>query len=125
MAAFWPVLSIPHCGRLLVARLLLLIPAFLLADGRAFGDRSTTGRLPLVACLTAAALVLHAWSGHAAALEGRDGIMLLASEVPHLLAAGAWLGSLVALLILIRRLDPQHSAFAVRRVSPVGILCVG
>src|SRR6266852_2459752 len=38
MAAFWPVLSGTHFGRLLAARLLLLILAFILANGTAFGD---------------------------------------------------------------------------------------
>jgi len=53
--------------------------------------------------LSAVALGSLAWSGHAAASEGWPGTLHLASDVVHLLAAGAWLGALCALLAILAR----------------------
>jgi copper resistance protein D len=72
-----------------------------------------------------------AWSGHATATAGFDGTINLASDVLHLVAAGAWLGALWPLAILLGRArsagDPISAAIAhqaTRRFSLLGIVCV-
>lgn len=47
------------------------------------------------------ALATLAWNGHAAASEGAAAPLHLASDIVHLLAAGAWLGALICLVILL------------------------
>jgi len=60
-----------------------------------------------------------AWAGHGASTPGRPGALHLAADMLHLLAAGAWLGSLLPLALLLaearRGSDPGEAA-AVRRV---------
>jgi putative copper export protein len=68
-------------------------------------------------------LILHAWSTHAAAATGMDRLVLLTTESLHLAAAGAWLGSLAPLLIVIGKLPADQGAIAARRFSPLGMLC--
>ena len=51
----------------------------------------------------ALALASLAWSGHAAMREGAAGAAHLGSDILHLLAAGIWVGALVALLLLVSR----------------------
>jgi len=72
-----------------------------------------------------------AWSGHAAATEGFDGTIHLAGDALHLVAAGAWLGALWPLAILLggarRAGDPLSAAIAhqaTRRFSILGIISV-
>ena len=90
--------------------------------------RSATARTADAECwppVTAGlALILHTWSTHAAAAEGIDRTILLGAESLHLLAAGAWLGSLAPLFIAIGALAPDQGARAARRFSPLGMLCV-
>lgn len=72
-----------------------------------------------------------AWAGHAAATEGIDGTIHLASDALHLVAAGAWVGALWPLAILLasagRAGDPMSVAIAhqaTRRFSILGMICV-
>jgi putative copper resistance protein D len=74
-----------------------------------------------------------AWAGHGAATEHVpfDAIHLPA-DILHLLAAGAWLGALVPLVILLAQARRDSSAqsvavaqIATRRFSVLGISCVG
>ncbi len=72
-----------------------------------------------------------AWAGHAAATEGFDGTIHLASDALHLVAAGAWLGALWPLSILIGRArragDTASAAIAyqaTRRFSILGMISV-
>ncbi len=55
-------------------------------------------RLNMTAMLAAIAVGSLAWSGHAAASQGVDGLVRLTGDIAHLLAASAWLGALVILL---------------------------
>jgi putative copper export protein/mono/diheme cytochrome c family protein len=97
--------------------------------------RSRPERVP--ALLAAASLagaggfVALAWTGHAAATEGAAGIVHLVADCSHLLAAGVWLGGLVALAIFFAAVRTAPRAAAIRlaaavsgRFSPIGILCV-
>jgi putative copper export protein/mono/diheme cytochrome c family protein len=79
----------------------------------------------------AGGFVALAWTGHAAATEGALGILHLVADGGHLLAAGVWLGGLVALVMLfaVIRTAPRAAALrlaaaASRRFSPIGVLCV-
>jgi len=118
-AAIWPVLTATRFGHVLSARILLLALSAL-----ALGDGSKGGRRALAAVMAGLALILQTWSTHAAAAEGFDRAALLAAEPLHLLAAGAWLGSLGPLFIAVGALDPDQGSVAARRFSPLGLLCV-
>ena len=83
--------------------------------------------------LTVAALliVLLAFIGHAGATPGLAGRVHLTSDIVHLLGAGAWLGGLPALAILLAQArassDPAWHALATsstRRFSRLGIISV-
>jgi putative copper resistance protein D len=91
--------------------------------------------LPIIeiACvlLAAAFAASLAWTGHAAGMEGVDGAVHLTSDALHLIAAGAWLGALWPLAVLLgaarRAGDPASAAIAydaTRRFSILGIVSV-
>lgn len=68
--------------------------------------------------LGAGVLASLAWAGHGAATPGRPGDLHLAADILHLLAAGAWLGSLVPLALLLaeaRRVGGAEWAALARR----------
>jgi copper resistance protein D len=77
------------------------------------------------AVLAAGLLASLAWAGHAAGERGSDRVVHLAADATHLLAAGAWVGSL---LPLARVLAGSHAIElgerATRRFSAMGIACV-
>lgn len=118
-AAVWPVLTATRFGHVLGARLLLLVLSAL-----ALGDGSKGGRRTLAAVMAGLPLILQTWSTHAAAAEGTERVVLLGAESLHLLAAGAWLGSLAPLFIAVGALEPTLGARAARRFSPLGMSCV-
>jgi putative copper resistance protein D len=85
----------------------------------------------ICAMLAAGLAATLAWAGHAAATEGLDGTIHLASDALHLVAAGAWLGALWPLAILLGRArragDPVSAAVAyqaTQRFSIVGMISV-
>ncbi len=86
----------------------------------------------LICAMLAAGLAASlAFAGHAAATEGFDGTIHLASDGLHLVAAGAWLGALWPLSILIGRArragDTALAAIAyqaTRRFSILGMISV-
>jgi copper resistance protein D len=88
--------------------------------------------MDLVCTMLAAALAGSvAWAGHAAATEGIDGTIHLTSDALHVVAAGAWLGALWPLAMLLggarRAGDPVSVAIAhqaTRRFSILGIVSV-
>lgn len=53
-----------------------------------------------MALSTGVALATLAWAGHGAMDDGVRGYIHLASDITHLWAAGAWVGALVAFLML-------------------------
>jgi putative copper export protein len=118
-AAVWPVMTATHFGRVLGIRLVLLALALLtLSLGTSRAQRT------LAILSTGLALILQSWTAHAAAAEGPTRAILLSAETLHLLAAGTWIGSLVALFMLARALTPDQGARALLRFSPLGMLCV-
>jgi putative copper export protein/mono/diheme cytochrome c family protein len=118
-AAVWPVLSDTHFGHVLAARFLLLVISAL-----ALGSGANRIRRAAAVVAVGLALILQTWSTHAAATKGIDGAVLLGAESLHLLAAGAWLGSLAPLFLTVGALAPDLGGRAARRFSPLGILCV-
>jgi putative copper resistance protein D len=76
------------------------------------------------ALLSGALLASIAWTGHAAAEQGADRAVHLCADALHLLAAGAWVGSLWPLAAALRTEDPAAAARAARRFSALGIACV-
>jgi putative copper export protein/mono/diheme cytochrome c family protein len=78
----------------------------------------------IAAVLAAIALAVQPMLGHAGALRGSLGTTLIISEVLHLLAAGAWLGSLLPLFITIGTLPHNAAATACRNFTPIGLSAV-
>jgi len=117
--AVWPVLTDTRFGHILGARLLLLGFAW-----PALGDGARGWRRAVAAGAAGLAIALQPWSAHAAAAGGTDRTILLAAECLHLLAAGAWLGALPALFMLVGVLPPDPCVRALHRFSPLGLFCV-
>lgn len=113
-------------GYAIIARLVLGALVLLLSLWMAPGLR-----LWLVA-VGAGALILasFAWTGHGAAEEGLAGIAHAISDIIHLIAAGIWLGALVALAVLLwrsrRRAAPALATLhkALENFAGVGSLVV-
>ncbi len=77
------------------------------------------------------ALATLAWGGHGAAGEGATGWVHLGADILHLLAAGAWTGALLGLVLLVARpaarIDPAHLVLthrALRGFGRVGTIMV-
>lgn len=79
-----------------VVALVLAMLAALVAAGRAI-------HLGLVATASGVALATLAWAGHGVMDEGAIGWAHLIADIFHLLAAGAWVGALVGLVLLVVR----------------------
>ena len=79
--------------------------ALLCIVAAAFWMGATKGlpNLVFMALGSGAALASLAWTGHGAASEGSAGTAQLIADIIHLLAAGAWLGALAALTIILFR----------------------
>jgi putative copper resistance protein D len=125
------VLASTRFGHVWIARLAVAaaLAVYLLrprADERPFSVRA------IVAALLAAALLgALALTGHGGATPGAAGIVHLASDAAHAIAAGIWVGGLVplALLFAAARRDADDRALAAarattRRFSTLGIACV-
>lgn len=86
--------------------------------------------LVLLTFLAAIAVASLAWSGHGAATEGPVGMVHLASDIIHLLAAAAWIGALGAFVLIVSRrpqtpeiLNAAHRTLA--SFATVGAIIVG
>ncbi len=99
-------------GHLVAARLALLVLALL-----------AWPRVPMLSVILASlAMALQAGHSHAAAMDGVS--PLLAVATLHVLAAGAWLGGLLPLFLVISGEEPPVGGRAARRFSLMGIGCV-
>lgn len=71
-----------------------------------------------------------AWSGHGGATPGEAGLIHGAADALHLIAAAAWLGGLVPLVLLLRwtlragQIRPAALTEVLRRFSNLGVLAV-
>lgn len=59
--------------------------------------------LGVVVVAAGVALSTLAWTGHGAMDEGTKGWVHLAADILHLVAAGAWIGALLGLILLVAR----------------------
>jgi putative copper export protein len=117
----WTLLTETRFGTVAITRLLLsLASAALLAWPRMiwFALAAATGFVGLLALV-----------GHAGATPGAVGDLQLAGDVAHLLAAGAWVGGLPALAMLLAeaRAKPAlrpDAAAAVYCFGQLGLICV-
>ena len=89
---------------------LIRLGALALLVVASFGARD----LPVLA-LSGAAVACEGWTGHAAAW----GALASLNQALHALAGAAWIGALVALMLLLRRASrqPEHVAGACRALS--------
>jgi copper resistance protein D len=127
----WTVVAETRFGQVWSVRLALavLLAAFMAAPTASIVRR----RLGFVAIILATGILIGpAWTGHAGATPGAVGQFALASDALHLLAAGAWVGGLVPLAMLLdcsrRAKQPGFAGLtreAVRRFSLLGVAAVG
>ncbi len=127
----WTVLTQTTFGDAWTARLEMaaVLTALLLIPTPNPGFASA---IDIVCVLLAAAFAAGvAWTGHAAGMEGFDGAVHLTSDALHLVAAGAWLGALWPLALMLaaagRAVDPGTAALAweaTRRFSVLGMISV-
>ncbi|HET7031479.1 MAG TPA: copper homeostasis membrane protein CopD, partial [Casimicrobiaceae bacterium] len=110
----------------------VVLAVMLVLDRRVVETRSSLRSDVIRVVLSAAILASLGWMGHAAATRGFDRYVHLGGDVAHLLAAGAWLGALPLLAVLLvgaaRRQSPSFdrvALLATRRFSAIGVLCVG
>ena len=96
------------------------------------GWRRPVVLLTLTTAAAAVALGSLAWTGHGAADEGALGWAHLVADIIHLLAAGGWIGALLALTMLLLRpsatLTADHIILSHRTLdgfTAVGSLVVG
>lgn len=72
------------------------------------------------------ALSTLAWTGHGATGEGVPGWVHLIAELLHLLASGAWVGTLLGLVLLVTRpagrVDAAHLALTHRALQGFGLV---
>ena len=85
-------------------------------------------RLALLAVASALMLAASSLTGHAVMQEGAIGALHRANEVVHVLAAGAWLGALGPVLVVLERLRSaetrRDATLALRRFSRAGHVAV-
>jgi putative copper export protein/mono/diheme cytochrome c family protein len=117
-------------GTVLLTRLTLTLAlaAVLVASERRPTTRGRIAAFAVAGLFGGGGFLAVAWSGHAAASADR---FQLAADLVHLLAAGLWLGGLVALAVLLAAEAPdaesawvQLVAAAARRFFWLGIACV-
>ena len=127
----WTVLSQTTFGRdwlvrfVLACALAATLPALLSPQGH------KTRWLEAAATILAAAFAgALAWSGHAAGGLGDEAIIHPAADVLHLIAAAAWVGALLPLIVLFAAAGADDASIAVARTatarfSILGIASVG
>nr|WP_317892279.1 copper homeostasis membrane protein CopD [uncultured Sphingomonas sp.] len=99
--------------------LIVAVIAALIAAGR-------TAPLGLVVLAAGIALATLAWTGHGAMDEGATGWVHLLADILHLLAAGAWVGALLGLTLLVvrpaTRVDVAHLRLTHRALHGFGLV---
>jgi copper resistance protein D len=127
----WTVATETRFGEVSLAR---LAAAALLAAALPITTRKPARSPWRAGALVLALIILigPAWTGHAGATPGVAGEFPLAADALHLLAAGAWLGGLLPLAMLLAIAGQQKeqrwatvTATVVQRFSVVGVISVG
>jgi len=117
-AAVPKVLLKTSFGHVIAAQLAALLSLALVLGGRdaAWRQRAAVG-------VATIAVALQAGHSHAASMY-RGPSLLLGCDILHLLGAGAWLGGLLPLWLVVRYAPPNAGALAARRFSPLGQWCI-
>lgn len=118
MGDLWSVLVGIGFGRILLAQFLLLV-----ATGIVLGATPSPARWRMGLVLGTAATILEVGHCHAYAMATGLSFLEVVQGV-HLWAAGAWLGGLLPLLLVVRLAPAPAAAIAARWFSPLGKLCV-
>jgi putative copper resistance protein D len=127
----WTVLSQTTFGRTWLVRLVLAcalaatLPALLSPR-----DHKSTWLKAAAVALAATFAGVLAWSGHAAGGLGDEAIIHPAADVLHLIAAAAWVGALLPLIVLFAAAGADDASLkmartATTRFSILGIVSVG
>jgi len=95
----------------------------LLVLAAVLGWRDTLLRQRIALCVGVVAVALQAGHSHAESMYQRPSF-LLGFDVVHLLGAGAWLGGLVPLLMVVQAAPAKAGATAARWFSPLGQWCI-
>jgi putative copper resistance protein D len=95
-AKVWSVAADTGFGRVALAR----VGLFLIAAVLAAAPGASRRRWITLAALGVAVSASFAWTGHGARDEGLTGIVHLAADVLHMLAASTWIGALAVLAVL-------------------------
>jgi len=114
-------------GRVWTLRLGLVMAlcALLFAAWRSPNERHRSQLIVGAVVVAGVYLGTLAWAGHAATGEGGDRVIQLVSDVVHLLAAGAWLGAVPGLVLVVGSSHPHDDAErATRRFSTLGVASV-
>ena len=113
-------------GHAWLARMAVLAVALLGLASKRLEARAGLGLATLAGAVALASL---AWAGHGAAGEGVVGAVQLVADIIHLAAAGAWLGALAALGLLVCRTaaadDVALAHRALDQFALVGTIIVG
>lgn len=108
------------------AGLAVALAAVLIAMRRSNDGARRFGFAIVAVAFAAAYLGSLAWTGHAAAGDESEEVFRIVADVAHLLAAGAWLGALPALVFVLGRARAGDAAAdAARRFSTLGVASVG
>ena len=118
VAATPEVLAHTSFGHIAVGQLLGLAGTWLV-----LGPGQPAWRTLAAVSIAGVTTALQACHGHGFAMAPGPSWLLL-SGIVHLLAAGAWLGGLLPLLLLVRHAPPRTAATAARWFSPLGKWCV-
>jgi putative copper export protein/mono/diheme cytochrome c family protein len=112
------VLAKTAFGHVILAQFatLAILLALVFLRGAASRPRAALG-------VAALAVALQAGHSHAYGMYGGPSVLLWC-DVLHLLGAGAWLGGLAPLLLLVQRAPPKAGAVAARWFSPLGKACI-
>jgi putative copper resistance protein D len=127
----WTVLSQTTFGHVWLVRLVLAcalaatLPALLSPR-----DHKSTWLKAAAVALAATFAGVLAWSGHAAGGLGDEAIIHPAADVLHLIAAAAWVGALLPLIVLFAAARADDASLAMARTattrfSILGIVSVG
>ncbi|MEA2759832.1 MAG: copper resistance protein [Methylobacteriaceae bacterium] len=113
-------------GKVWALRLLLLMATLLVAFIAGAGLCARNFATALIALLTALLLISQAWIGHPAASTGGERNAIILGYALHVLGAGAWLGGLLPLWLIVRVRNAHDRSIdiALRRFSAVGMFAI-
>lgn len=123
IADIWAILTGMSAGTAWIVRfvaLAVVIAAIVVGRWSAMPAAAAAG--------SGVALASLAWTGHGGMDEGARGIVHASSDIVHLLAAGAWLGGLLALAALLshsaKHADYDRAYLSLARFASVGTIAV-